>query len=156
MPDSAEVLSEAAGRVKRKCLVRMRATAVMARASCASVSKHAMYACAFLVSCGQCLRTSVMSHCSENQAKLCDVLIQPPTPTVEPSAIASAAAKQCSCGAWRTKRSWSCEKQDESQRSAARLSFLRCISLRMGSDMRTHCGFAEDTTLGTSALLRIF
>ena len=33
MPDSAEVLSNAAGKVKRKCFVRMRATAVIARAS---------------------------------------------------------------------------------------------------------------------------
>ena len=33
-----------------------------------------------------------MSHCSENHANKCDVLIQPPIGTVDPSAIASAAA----------------------------------------------------------------
>ena len=69
MPDSAAVLSEADGRTKRKCVVRMREIAVIASASCAIVSKQAMYACAFLVRCGQRCLTSVMSHCSENHAK---------------------------------------------------------------------------------------
>ena len=60
MPDSAAVLSEAEGRTKRKCFVRTRETAVIARASCAMVSKHAMYAwaCAFVVRCGERCLTS--------------------------------------------------------------------------------------------------
>ena len=42
MPDSSEMLSDADGNTKRKCLVRMRAAAVMARARCTKVSKHAL------------------------------------------------------------------------------------------------------------------
>ena len=69
MPDSAEVLSEVAGGTKRKCLVRMRATSVMARARWARVSNHARYACAFLVMCDQCMRVFVMSHSSMKKAR---------------------------------------------------------------------------------------
>ena len=113
------------GRTKRKCFVCMRETAVIARASCATVSEHAMYAWVFLVRCGQRCLTSVMSHCSENQANDCDVLIQPPMPTVVPSAIASAAARQHNCGACLTVRSWSCHARSR-RRASEEQSGSRC------------------------------
>ena len=84
------------------------------------------------------------------------MLIQPPMPTVEPSAMASAAARQCNCGACLTARSWSCEKQYESQRKAERLSLRRWISCLEGSARRIHCGACEGGMRDTSALLEIF
>ena len=95
MPASAAVLSDAVGSAKLKCLECNLRCASIASASCASVSKHAMYGCADLLSWGQRCRISVIDHDSENQRNSVEVLTQPPMPTASPSAMASAAAMQC-------------------------------------------------------------
>ena len=105
MPASAAVLSDAVGSTKLKCLECSLRCASIASASCASVSKHAMYGCADFVRWGQCRRISVIDHGSENQRNSVEVLIQPPMPTASPSAMASAAAMQCNKGDWRKARS---------------------------------------------------
>ena len=114
-----------------------------------------MYACAFLERAGQNFRTSVICQLSENQINWVEVLIQPPIPTVSPSAMASASAMQCRTGDCRMVRSWSCVKQAASQRSACLLSLRRCSSVRDGSDSLTHWGLCDGGTTGTSCLLRI-
>ena len=81
-----------AGNVKDQCRAAQVLCASMAKASCASVSKHAMYFCAVSRSAGHTERTSAMWYCSENHAVEFAVTIQPPMPTVSPCAIASAAA----------------------------------------------------------------
>ena len=98
MPASAAVLSDAVGSTnlkRRECSLRC---VTMASASCASVSKQAMYAYACLVSSGQKCLISVMDQDSENQKNCDEVLIHPPMPIVSPSAMASAAAMQRSRG----------------------------------------------------------
>ena len=107
MPASAAVLSDAAGNTNLKCRECSLRCVTIAKASCASVSKQAIYACAFLLRSGQKCLTSVMDQDSENQKNWDDVLIHPPMPTVSPSAMASAAAMQCKRGDWRKVRSWS-------------------------------------------------
>ena len=88
---SAAVLSDAAGREKVHCCAPKLRCAVIARASCASVSKHAMYLCGASESCGQTALISDACQCSANQAHLFAVTIQPPMPMRSPSARASAA-----------------------------------------------------------------
>ena len=143
MPASAAVLSDAAGRTNLKCLDWSLRNANVASASCASVSKQAIYACACLFKAGQYLRTSVIDHVSENHRNCLDVLIHPPMPTVSPSAIASATAMQRSTGDCRIARSWSCVKHESSQRSACLLSLRRRTSARAGLESLTHCGLCE-------------
>ena len=95
---SAAALSDAAGRQNVHCCAPRPRCAVIASASCASVSKQAMYLCGVSESCGQTARISDACQCSANPAHLLAVTIQPPIPMRSPSARASAAAKQCSSG----------------------------------------------------------
>ena len=125
MPASVAVLSDAVGSTKLKCLECNLQCASIASASCANVSKHAMYGCADLVSWGQCCRSSVIDHDAENQKNSVEVLIQPPMPTASPSAMASAAAMQCNKGDCRRARSWSCWKHEDSQSNACLLTLRR-------------------------------
>ena len=152
MPASALVLSQAAGRAKRQCFACMRVLAIIASASCARVSKQAMYFCGASTSCGQCRLSSSMFHCSANQANWVAVLIHPPIPTILPSALASAAAMQCIIGCCFSERILEVAKHCASQVRAARLSLRRCSSLRCGSCRRTHCGLCDGGILGTELL----
>ena len=84
---SAAVLSEAAGSANCHALAPSEGRAVIARASWAHVSKHAMYCCGAPVSWGQRLRIWSAVQVSANQ-----VTIHPPMPVLRSSAMASAAA----------------------------------------------------------------
>ena len=116
------------------------------------VSKQAMYLCGASESCGQTARISDACQCSANQAHLFAVTIQPSMPMRSPSARASAAAKQCSSGFWRSMRRRSWAKQVKSHCSASLLSGRRCNSARCGSAMRIHVPFCAEMTFGKSAL----
>ena len=119
--------------------------AVMASASCARVSKHAMYLCGGSVSWGHTERTSDACRCSANHAQCEDATIHPPTPMTSPSALASAAAKQCSSGFWSRVRLRSCAKHANNHCSASLLSFLKCSSARCGLLCVPRCPSARES-----------
>ena len=149
---SAVVLSDAAGNANCQALAPMAWWAVMASASCASVSKHAMYCCGEPESCGQKQRICSDVKDSANQAQCVAVTIHPPMPMPWSSAIASAAAKHAKIpGRWRG-LSLSCVKHCCIQRIAALLSLLRCTSERSGSAMRIQVPLCAAVTLGRSCL----
>ena len=131
---SAAVLSDAVGRQKLHCYAPRPRCAVIASASCAHL-------CGASESCGQTARISDACQCSANQAHLLAVTIQPPIPMRFPSARASAAAKQCSSGFWRSTRRRSWAKQVKSHCSASLLSWRRCSSARCGSATADPCSF---------------
>ena len=153
---SAAVLSEAAGNAKCHALARRACLAVMARANCASVSKHAMYCCGEPESCGQRLRIWSAVQDSANHAQCCAVAIHPPIPMRCSSAMASAAAKQARTGGCCRVLKRSCAKQCCNQRIAALLSLPRWTSERMGSAMRIQTPFCAGVTLGRSCWQEIF
>ena len=93
-PPSVGVLSLPEGRQILRWEQACRSRAHMAKASWAKASKQAIYFWASLDIKGQSERTSDMSKDSENQPMPDFVVIQPPMPTVDPSAMASARARQ--------------------------------------------------------------
>ena len=124
----------------------------MASASCASVSKHAMYCCGEPQSCGQKHRICSDVKDSANHAQCVAVTIHPPMPIPWSSAIASAAAKHAKMPGRCRGLSLSCVKHCCIQRIAALLSLLRCTSERSGSAMRIHVPLCAAVTLGRSFL----
>ena len=148
---SAVVLSDAAGNANCQVLAPMAWRAVIASASCASVSKHAMYCCGEPESCGQKHRTCSAAKDSANHAQCVAVTIHPPMPTPWSSAIASAAAKHAKTPGRCSGLSLSCAKHCCIQRIAALLSLLRCTSERSGSAMRIHVPLRA-AVLGRSSL----
>ena len=89
-------------------------------------------------SCGQTARTSAEVHCSANHAHCCAVTIHPLMPMTSPSALASAAAKQCNSGFWRTLRLLSCAKQECNHSSAALFCLVFVVFSRQ-AQVRTRC-----------------
>ena len=73
-PASAAVLSEALGSAKHLCLAPMTLRSVMANASCARVSKHAIYRCAGFCSAGQRARGHGPRLCSTALRTMCSAL----------------------------------------------------------------------------------
>ena len=84
---SAAVLSDALGSANFQVVAPSALRATIAKASCASVSKQAMYCCWLPVSCGQTDLICSAVQCSANQAQCVAVTIQPPTPTWVSSAM---------------------------------------------------------------------
>ena len=91
--DSAAVLSDELGSANFQVVAPSALRAAIASASCATVSKHAMYCCGLPVSCGHSALTWSAVQVSANQEQCDEVTIQPPMPTCFSSAMASAAAK---------------------------------------------------------------
>ena len=149
---SAVVLSDAAGNANCQALAPTAWRAVMASASCASVSKHAMYCCGEPESCGQKHRTCSAVKDSANHAQCVAVTIHPPMPMPRSSAIASAAAKHAKTPGRCSGLSLSRAKHCCIQRIAALLSLLRCTSERSGSATRIHVPLCVAVTLGRSSL----
>ena len=67
--DSTAVLSDALGSANFQVLAPSALRAAMASASCAMVSKHAMYCCGCAVSCSHSARIWSAVHVSANQAQ---------------------------------------------------------------------------------------
>ena len=147
---SAAALSDAAGRQNAHCFAPRALCAVMAKASCARVSKHAMYRCGASLSCGHTVRSSDACHCSANHAHCVRLL---PNLLCPQCLHLRVHLRQQSSAAWVCLRGRSCAKHANSHCSASLLSWRRRSSERCGSASRTHMPVCAEMNLGRSHLL---
>ena len=151
--DSADVLSELAGRQiciwsKWRCW-----EAAIKSASCARTSKAEMYFCASLVSLGRKCRSCDIENCSLNHTMDLDVIIQPPIPKESCSAKASAAAR-ITPGVGRAS-GYMCDlrcKMERNQSSFFLVSFVREKFCCIGAQILTHWSLDVFGAIGTSSL----